>query len=944
MVQQFREREVQVSGQLAGYQNVNYSPDSFGAQVGRALSGLGDTMQQTGKMVAELESKKKANDTLDIFNKASDEARPLQFDPEFGVFAQNGGNAMGSGATVSAGLENIKQKYLGQIEDPETKTAFERLWLKKTESIKDAVARHEMTQLGSYAAQTAKASLLGGMQDAYNYYNDDSKIGQAIDDAVTAIRANQAGLPENAVAAAEAEAKSQIHLAVISRWAAEDPDTALDYYTAHKDELDGKDHVTATQFVSAARDNRRAMENVARITGTGGAGSNWLWNNLIQAESAGDPNARSPKNAAGLAQIIPSTARYVAKQQGLTVFDNMNDEEVISELQRNTVLNENLGKTYLNEQLNRYKGDVEAALVAYNAGPDAADAFLKHNAGRAPGQRDYDVPGWKGVKNESEAYVKKILGGATTQIRAGQRMTRDNFNLKNFRPEDIFAPTAGGQWVDARAATALDNLAGIMSQRFPGFKVKINEESSGDPNQPTAGRRRGTSDPKDNPHVKNSQHIHGTAFDVQVQGWPDEQKAAFLTEARKLGFSGIGFYGPGGHLHIDMGAERTWGSMPDWARGPMGTPVTRGAGGETVTSDWRQSQQPQNFFQPGANMGSDSGFFVDPKASALDAWLAQAQLISDPGERERTIAMLRVMDANQTQAAATEAAAVKQTAWDFMVQGGSVSQMTPDMLSRLDPSFVNTLSAFESNRAKGGPETDWQAYYTATRMPAEELVRADLYTEYRNKLADAEFQKLMTLQAEAQKSLEGKTHDAALLANTRTRSQILDDIAAEQGWNMKQDSGKQKVAQLNRALDTRIMGEQALKGKELSADEIQDIADKLLIQDKYDSWGPDFRGNALTTDAPEEFVAATEWTEVQPDDQKLLIDTYERQYGTLPTDGAATDLYNRAMRVWLGAKPSGPDEESIPLREALQTRLRRTLTDSEFEKLYGKFLLSFLGR
>src|SRR5690606_34568142 len=110
---------------------------------------------------------------------------------------------------------------------------------------------------------------------------------------------------------------------------------------------------------------------------------------------------------------------------------------------------------------------------------------------------------------------------------------------------------------------ALDSVADRMYQRFPGFKIKINEETTGDPNQPTAGRRRGTSDPKDNPHVTNSQHVTGgTAFDVQIQGWSDEQKAAFLTEARQLGFSGVGFYGPGGHLHIDMGKERTWGVVP----------------------------------------------------------------------------------------------------------------------------------------------------------------------------------------------------------------------------------------------------------------------------------------------------------------------------------------------------------------------------------------------
>lgn len=946
MVQQFREREVAPSSQTPGYQSVNYSPDSFGAQVGRALSGLGDTAGRTGAMIAELDSQKKANDALTQANKAKDELRPVLFDSEFGVFAQNGGNAMGAGATASAALENIKQKYLKQISDPETKSAFERVWLREEESTKDAVARHEMTQLGNYGVNTAKATLAGSMRDAYNSYTDEKTIQKAIDDSITAIRVNQAGLPAEAIEAAEAEARSKIHLAVISRWSSEDPYKAMDYYAKHKDQLDGTDHITATQFVSAVQANQKAQENAAMIT-SAGASAHWLWGAMETAESSGVATAESPKGASGLMQVMPGTAREVAASIGVRSLDGLSDDEVKAKLKTDTGLNRALGQTYMQTQLKRYGGDVEAALVAYNAGPAAADAFLKHNAGKTPGSRDYNVPGWAGVKNESEAYVQKILGQRPgNRIPAGQRMTAQNWNLKNFKPGDLMAPTEGGQWVDARAATALDSLADIMGQKFPGFKIKINEETTGDPKQPTAGRRRGTSDPKDNPHVGNSQHLHGTAFDVQVQGWTDDQKAAFLQEARQLGFGGIGFYGPNGHLHIDMGPTRTWGAVPAWAKGPMGTPVARGAGGEVVTGDWQnQAPQPQSFFDPGAAMGN-SGYFMDPSGGALDQWLAQAQLIADPTERERTIALLRVADAQATAQRDSQAAAVKQSAWDYVTQGNSPSKLPPELLSRLDPSFVNTLYAFETNQKGGGPSTDWQAYYQATRLSQEELVATDVYTEYRNKLADAEFQKLITLQQEATKALAGQDHNAALLSGTRTRTQIVDDIAATQGWNPKNTNHMKSLAEFNKQLDTRILGEQALLKRELNAVEIQDIADKLLIEDKYDGWGWDSSRNAMTA-TPEQkdtFAAASDWTDVQPDDQKTLIDRYEREFGELPTDDAATDLYNRSYRVWLGAKPDGPDEEKQQVRTALETRLRRQLTDTEFERAYGKFLLTFLGR
>jgi hypothetical protein len=109
---------------------------------------------------------------------------------------------------------------------------------------------------------------------------------------------------------------------------------------------------------------------------------------LIMAESGGDPNAVSPAGAQGLTQIMPATGRDPGF--GVAPISDPFDP----------VQSRRLAEDYLGAMLNRYGGDLEAALVAYNAGPRNADKFV------AAGN-DYSV---LPKRSETEPYVAKIMG------------------------------------------------------------------------------------------------------------------------------------------------------------------------------------------------------------------------------------------------------------------------------------------------------------------------------------------------------------------------------------------------------------------------------------------------------------------------------------------------------------------------------------------------------
>ena len=109
---------------------------------------------------------------------------------------------------------------------------------------------------------------------------------------------------------------------------------------------------------------------------------------LVWQESRWRHRSVSPKGARGLAQLMPATARYLG----------VNPDDPHANLEG--------GARYLRMQLNRFGGDLEKALAAYNAGPGRVE--------RANG-----IPRIR----ETQNYVRSIMGRLAAHYRNKQNGT-----------------------------------------------------------------------------------------------------------------------------------------------------------------------------------------------------------------------------------------------------------------------------------------------------------------------------------------------------------------------------------------------------------------------------------------------------------------------------------------------------------------------------------------
>lgn len=131
-----------------------------------------------------------------------------------------------------------------------------------------------------------------------------------------------------------------------------------------------------------------------------------LVHSIIKQESGFHVSAKSCVGASGFMQLMPETARHVARQ--------MNLRYNVTALRRDPTYNILLGSYYINSLIKQFDGSQILAIASYNAGPSPVNRWIKDYGDPRKMEDIKDVVNWLELIGYSETrnYVQRIIEGS----------------------------------------------------------------------------------------------------------------------------------------------------------------------------------------------------------------------------------------------------------------------------------------------------------------------------------------------------------------------------------------------------------------------------------------------------------------------------------------------------------------------------------------------------
>jgi hypothetical protein len=434
------------------------SPDQFGAGVAKGLDRFAEIEFRLGQ---EKRQDEEETAVLAAYNKANSERSKLLYDPEHGLYSRSGMDARDLATKFDSQGKLIGESASVGLSG-KAKQKFDQMWIRSSQSDREGLMRYELGQRQKNRVDTGNATIDLAVTNAVNDYSNPETIARSKSEIMGAVMSTFKGASQEQLREEILKGYSALHRGVIMQLSVQSPSLAEKYFADNRGDMVASDHVAVSNHLRGQIFKSNVAKNVERITSTGGPVRE-LFNAIKQEDEAlgrimesvtsAESSFRArvetknynkageaipEKTAVGLTQVLVSTAREISRDIGDGLMEGKSTDEV-KELLKDPVLNLRYGAHYLTKQLAKYGGDVEAALIAYNAGPGNADKFIA--AGR-----DYSV---LPDRNQTEPYVAKIMA----MLHRNVQETPYTRTAQNLSQAGVSVSATDAERTDFRAAT-----------------------------------------------------------------------------------------------------------------------------------------------------------------------------------------------------------------------------------------------------------------------------------------------------------------------------------------------------------------------------------------------------------------------------------------------------------------------------------------------------------
>lgn len=361
-------------------------------------------------------------------------------------------------------------------------------------------------------------------------------------------------------------------------------------------------------------------------------------------ETRDNPNQISPAGAVGSHQVMPATAKLIAKRMGDPDFPKTDDPRVISEYLLRGGVSKKYGEYHLKWLMKRYPNDLEAVLIGYHSGEGAADEWLKNG-------RNDEVLGPAGRKYYKEV-IARLPGGYEPDVPTGGAPaagSAGSVRMLWVRDGEPIEMGPGNAQFERLNPDLVDRLrSGFAAAGMAEIRIRSGHRDS------THNARVGG--------ARQSQHLTGSAVDIDVSGMSHADRVRLIEGLSAAGITGLGI--GANTIHADVGGRRAWGYFKD---GSSGAPIPKWAQG--VVADHLNSTAkpttPMTMASRYATLPYDKRQqFISAADSALTARVNEAAKVSAADKvlvqqaQENELALIRSTGAGSNEFDETRIASV----------------------------------------------------------------------------------------------------------------------------------------------------------------------------------------------------------------------------------------------------------------------------------------------